>query len=485
MLESTPTGGRVTTVDTFIRAAASVEAVDPASAILPGTVLEGCYEVRERLGTGGMATVYRAYDRRLEREVAIKVPRLGRGPRARVLAMFEREARATARLSHPNIVELHHVGHHHGTPFAVIALLSGETLAARLARRGVLAPDETLAIFDGVLQGLAHAHERGIVHRDLKPQNVFLTADDRVKLLDFGVAIEHGRAFGTATRAAGTPGYMAPEHAEAPDPRNDLWAAGVLFLECVTGRRGERGGAARTGAAPDGAAPENPRSADTAPALEIPAELPPGVRAAIARSIDPDPDRRPSTAGELRFLLASSLAPQPGRAGTSTARPLAGGRARRARWQHPRWIAAAALACVALVWLGLASGRGAPGPVVPRDGRWRGDPAAGTPWETELQRIDETRFAYKNTNRLTGHGLAGTLVLEQLSDGSTMLSGTWADLPTCPTCTNVGFIEFIVLDPAHLYQNRGAFGPSHDNYKESWPPYRYKWEGALRDTARL
>ncbi|HSK02554.1 MAG TPA: serine/threonine-protein kinase, partial [Kofleriaceae bacterium] len=300
----------MTTVDTFIRAAAVVEAVDPASAIMPGTVLEGCYEVRERLGTGGMATVYRAYDRRLEREVAIKVPRLGRGPRARVLAMFEREARATARLSHPNIVELHHIGHHRGTPFAVIALLHGETLAARLARRGALAPDEALAILDGVLQALAHAHERGIVHRDLKPQNVFLTADDRVKLLDFGVAIEHGRALGTATRAAGTPGYMAPEHAEEPDPRNDLWAAGVLFLECVTGRRGERGGATPGGAAPGGAAP----------ALELPAELPRGVRAAIARAIDPEPDRRPSTAGELRLLLASSLAPQPGRAGTRAAR---------------------------------------------------------------------------------------------------------------------------------------------------------------------
>ncbi len=439
---------RVTTIDTLLREAAAVGEVDPAQAIAPGTVLDGCYEVRERLATGGMATVYRAYDRRLGREVAIKVPRLAGGGRERILAMFEREARATARLSHPNIVELHHVGEHRGTPFAVIGLLHGETLAARLARRGALPAAEAIAILDGVLQALAHAHERGIVHRDLKPQNVFLTADDGVKLLDFGVAIEHGRAPGTATRAAGTPGYMAPEHAEAPDPRNDLWAAGVLFLECVTGRR-----PASTGS--------------------VPAALPREVREAIARAIAPDPDRRPASAEDLRRGLAPART-RP--AGDRIARRLAG---------RARWIAAAALACLALAWLGLglASGDGAPGLVVPRDGRWRGDPAAGSPWETVLQRIDETRFAYKNLNRLTGRGLGGTLVLEQLSDGSTLLSGMWADLPTCATCTNVGFIEFIVLDETHVYQNRGAWGPSHDDYKEHWPPYRYRWEGTMRDAA--
>lgn len=448
MMELARTEGRATTLDSFIRKAAAVGAVDPASAIAPGTVLDGCYEVRERLATGGMAAVYRAYDRRLHREVAIKVPRLASHARERVLAMFEREARATARLTHPNIVELHHLGEHRGTPFAVIELLHGETLAARLARRGALPTAEAIAILDGVLQALAHAHERGIVHRDLKPQNVFLTADERVKLLDFGVAVEHGRAPGTSTRRAGTPGYMAPEHAEAPDARNDLWAAGVLFLECVTGRRPEP----RAGRAP-----------------ELPAGLPRKVREAIARAIAADPDRRPDTAGAMRAMLADSLAPP-----------------RPPRRRHRRIaLACAALACAALAWLVLeGEGRGAPGLVVPRDGRWRADPAGGSPWETELQRLDQARFAYRHVNRITGGGISGTLVLEQISDGSTMLSGTWADLPTCPTCTNVGFIEFIVLDETHLYQNRSVWGPSHDDYRGSFPPYRYRWEGTLRDAAR-
>ena len=106
-----PQPARATTIDTFLRSAAAVEPVDPALALTVGSVLEECYELRERLGAGGMATVYRAYDRRLKREVAIKVPTLA-GNRARTLDMFEREAQATARLGHPNIVALHHIGDH-------------------------------------------------------------------------------------------------------------------------------------------------------------------------------------------------------------------------------------------------------------------------------------------------------------------------------------------------------------------------------------
>jgi hypothetical protein len=85
---------------------------------------------------------------------------------------------------------------------------------------------------------------------------------------------------------------------------------------------------------------------------------------------------------------------------------------------------------------------------------------------------------------MDGRGVGGTLTLEQLSDGSTILSGKTADIPNCPTCRNVGFIEFIILDDRHIYQNRAAWGPSHDDYKEWFPPYRYKWEGSLRDRAQ-
>jgi serine/threonine protein kinase len=432
---------RATTIDTFLRTAAAVDAVDPALALTIGTVLDDCYELRERLAAGGMATVFRAHDRRLNREVAIKVPRL-LGDRVRTLEMFEREAQATARLSHPNIVALHHIGDHRGTRFAVLELLHGETLAARLARRHVLPASEAIAVLDGVLEALGYAHEHGFVHRDLTPRNVFLTTDQRVKLLDFGVAIEHGGAAGTATRAAGTPGYMAPEHAFAADPRNDLWAAGVLFLECVTGLRPQ-----------------------VDAIHEVPGELPRRIREMIARAIDRDPERRPSTASDMRIALATRhVLPRP--------------RVQR-RWLH-RGIAGAVLACLAGVGIALATPDEPAGPLVPRDGRWRGDPPAGTPWETELQRLDDIHFSYKNVNHFDGRAGGGTLTLEKLSDGTTILSGKTADFPTCRTCTNVGFIEFIILDETHIYQNRAAWGPSHDNYTGWFPEYRYKWEGALR-----
>jgi hypothetical protein len=144
---------------------------------------------------------------------------------------------------------------------------------------------------------------------------------------------------------------------------------------------------------------------------------------------------------------------------------------------------AAALACVAAAGAVVAMRDDPPGLLVPRDGRWRGDPPAGTPWETELQRIDETHFSYKNLNHRNGRGTSATLTLEQLSDGSTILSGNIADIPNCATCHNVGFIEFIILDDKHIYQNRSGWGPTHDDYKEWFPPYRYKWEGTLRDRA--
>jgi serine/threonine protein kinase len=433
-----------TTIDTFLRSAAAVDPVDPALALTIGSVLDDCYELRERLAAGGMATVYRAYDRRLNREVAIKVPRL-LGDRARTLEMFEREAQATARLSHPNIVALHHIGDHHGTRFAVLELLHGETLSARLARRHTLPAGEAMAILDGVLQALGYAHERGIVHRDLTPRNVFLLTDQRVKLLDFGVAIEHGGSSGTATRAAGTPGYMAPEHAVAADPRSDLWAAGVLFLECVTGVR-----------------------AELDEAHEVPGELPRAVRDMIARAVDRDLERRPATANDMRAPIVRSLT------GSRPRRP----------WRRRR-IAAGLLACaaVAAVVAGAAM-RDEAGPLIPRDGRWRGDPPAGTPWVTELQRLDETHFSYKNVNHHSGRATSGTLTLEKLSDETTILSGKIADVQNCPTCINVGFIEFIILDDTHIYQNRSAWGPSHDDYKEWFPVYRYKWEGTLRDGAK-
>ena len=216
----------------------------------------GPYEILAPLGAGGMGELYRARDTRLGREVAIKVlpEAMARDPEA--LARFERETRAVAALSHPNILAIHDVGREGETSYAVLELLDGETLRERLLR-GALPPRDAFEIAAGVAEGLAAAHARGIVHRDVKPDNVFLTADGRVKVLDFGIARELPEASasgvtGAATAAPhtatgmviGTVSYMSPEQTrgEPVDARSDVFALGSVLYEMLAGRRAFFGG---------------------------------------------------------------------------------------------------------------------------------------------------------------------------------------------------------------------------------------------------
>ena len=155
-------------------------------ALSPGTRL-GPYEILTPLGAGGMGEVYRARDSRLERDVAIKVLPESLLSDGEALARFEREAKAVAALSHPNILAIHDFGREHGIAYAVMELLEGETLRERVDA-GAIPQRKTLEYALQIAQGLAAAHDRGIVHRDLKPQNVFLTRDGLVKILDFGLA---------------------------------------------------------------------------------------------------------------------------------------------------------------------------------------------------------------------------------------------------------------------------------------------------------
>jgi hypothetical protein len=198
-----------------------------------------------------MGEVYRARDPRLGREVAVKLIATDATPSPERLRRFETEARAAARLAHPNVVTVHDVGSHEGHPYLVLELLEGETLRETL-RRGVPPLRDAVAWALEVSRGLAAAHERGIVHRDLKPENVFLTTDGRVKVLDFGLAklreplvSPEEREGPTTTRDTspgvllGTLGYMSPEQVrgEPPDPRTDVFALGVVLYEMVAGRR--------------------------------------------------------------------------------------------------------------------------------------------------------------------------------------------------------------------------------------------------------
>jgi serine/threonine protein kinase len=204
--------------------------------------LSGRYRLLKRLGEGGMGVVHEALDVRLDRRVAIKMIRDSLSdPAAR--ARFAREARAAASISHPNACHLHEIGEHDGQPFLVMELLDGEPLSTRLVH-GPLEPAEAVTIMLSVLSAFDALHAAGLVHRDLKPSNVFLTRHG-VKLLDFGLARQTS-ADGAATAAnvtlpgtlAGTPRYMAPEQltGDPIDARSDLYAAGVMFYELLTGR---------------------------------------------------------------------------------------------------------------------------------------------------------------------------------------------------------------------------------------------------------
>jgi tetratricopeptide (TPR) repeat protein len=198
-----------------------------------GDVL-GRYELIREIGRGGFGIVYAARDRELGRFVALKV--LRPATRARALLASEwiqREADAAAQLNHPAIATLHDVGRWAGGPFLVFELLEGQTLEDRL-QRGRISVREAVFIGLEIASGLAAAHAAGVVHRDLKPANVFLTADGRVKLLDFGLARVVG---GAVTPAGGTPPFMAPEvwRGEEGDARTDVFAAGVLIHEMLTG----------------------------------------------------------------------------------------------------------------------------------------------------------------------------------------------------------------------------------------------------------
>jgi eukaryotic-like serine/threonine-protein kinase len=222
-------------------------------ALTPGIKL-GPYEIQTQLGAGGMGEVYRARDTRLDRIVAVKVLPPSFSADAERLRRFEQEARSVAALNHPNILGVHDIGTHDGTPYMVCELLEGETLRQRL-QGGVLSSRKAIEFAVQIAQGLAAAHDKNIVHRDLKPENIFLTKDGRVKILDFGLAkiARSGSeanagaqtltsvevALTEAGQVLGTAGYMSPEQVRGTgvDHRSDIFAFGAIFFEMLSGKR--------------------------------------------------------------------------------------------------------------------------------------------------------------------------------------------------------------------------------------------------------
>jgi tetratricopeptide (TPR) repeat protein len=277
--------------------------------VQPGTRL-GPYEVVAQIGAGGMGEVYRARDTRLDRDVAIKVLPAEFAADPERLRRFEQEARAVAALSHPNILDVHDVGTHEGSPYLVTELLEGESLRDRL-RGGGLTVRKAVETAVQIAQGLAAAHEKGIVHRDLKPGNVFVTKGGTVKILDFGIAkLVAPRSLGAPAQATtvveateagttlGTVGYMSPEQVrgQSVDHRTDIFSFGCVLYEMLLGRSPFR----RDTAADTASAILHQ---DPAPLVGTGQVVAPALQEIVNRCLEKQPEGRFSSAHDLALAL--------------------------------------------------------------------------------------------------------------------------------------------------------------------------------------
>src|SRR5438094_1085520 len=314
----------------------------------PDTKL-GPYEIIAPLGAGGMGEVYRARDTKLGRDVAIKLlPASFSGDSDR-LHRFEQEACAAGALNHPNILVIHHIDTHKGAPYIVSELLEGETLRQRMS--GAALAQRRVTDYAGqIAHGLAAAHEKGIVHRDLKPDNLFITKDGRVKILDFGIAkltrsdssqsqtdIPTRRVDTDPGVVMGTVGYMSPEQVKGRpvDHRSDIFSFGAILYEMLSGRRAFHGESA----------------ADTMSAIlkEDPPDLSdtnqnvsPPLGRLVNHCLEKNPESRFHSASDLAFALEALSGSAPVSSQTMTAMTALPARAR-IRKQLP-WIVAALLA---------------------------------------------------------------------------------------------------------------------------------------------
>src|SRR5438132_2369192 len=323
--------------------------------LTPGTRL-GRYEIRSKIGEGGMGEVYRARDTQLGRDVAVKVLPSTYSVDEHRLSRFEQEASAASALNHPNILIVHDIGSHGGSPYVVSALLEGETLRTRVSG----APLAQRRAIDYALQiahGLAAAHEKGIVHRDLKPDNIFITKDGRVKILDFGIAkltqpegnqsqteIPTRRVNTDPGVVMGTVGYMSPEQVKgrSVDHRSDIFSFGAILYEMLSGRRAFHGESA----------------ADTMSAIlkEDPPDLSetnqnisPGLERLVNHCLEKNPEARFHSANDLAFALEAISGASPISGQTMTAMASLSSRDRIRKFSP--WIAAAIFALAFLIAL--------------------------------------------------------------------------------------------------------------------------------------
>lgn len=322
---------------------------------MQGEVLSDRYALEEELGRGGMAVVYRARDRVLDREVAVKVLGPERKGDDSFVRRFEREARAVAALDHPNVVSIHDTGTQEGTPYLVMGYVGGPTLADLLDREGPLEPGRAATIAHQVSSGLAAAHRRGIIHRDVKPSNVmFDTVNDTVKITDFGLARTVSEAT-VSTTVYGSAPYMAPEQARGDevDASADVYAVGCVLHHMLTGRP------PFTGDSPLAVVSQH-LSAEPPPIRELRPEVPAELADVVTRCLRKDPSARFRDADELSRALEPIAGLPAGATPVSATQVLgatagttpvaaAAGDGRSSRWPQALLLGALALLGTALV----------------------------------------------------------------------------------------------------------------------------------------
>jgi hypothetical protein len=280
----------------------AVDMVDQAG--YAGLWLLGRYRLEMMIANGGMGTVWTAEDSFLGRKVAVKILTWeSDSDRAGAAAeRVRREARAAASLRHPNIACMYDYGQQDATAFLVMELVEGESLAARLHRRGALPPEQAAHVATEVAEALDAAHRAGIVHRDVKPGNIMLESSGAVKLLDFGIAALGGqRAYLGHERLLGTAAYLSPEWGDGPaDPAGDIYSLGVVVYEMLAGRPPFTGSSLAAVAAAHAADPPPPLTL-------LNPDVPPAMAAVCERALSKDPAARPPSAGAFAAQLSAGL----------------------------------------------------------------------------------------------------------------------------------------------------------------------------------
>ncbi|WP_336644742.1 Stk1 family PASTA domain-containing Ser/Thr kinase [Microbacterium sp. USHLN186] len=271
-------------------------------------IIAGRYRVDEVIGHGGMAKVHRGYDLTLGREVAIKIldPELARDTAFRT--RFRLEAQAASRMSHPSIVRVYDAGSEKAEPYIVMELVHG-TLLKDIIARGPLPVEDAVRYTDGILEALEYSHRAGVVHRDIKPGNVMITEKGTVKVMDFGIAravSDSSSTVAETTQILGTAAYFSPEQAkgEAIDARTDLYSAGVVLYEMLSGRQPFRGDS------PVAVAYQHV-SETPVPPTEVNEQVPRALDAVVLRALAKDPYQRFPDAGSFRTALKSATGGEP------------------------------------------------------------------------------------------------------------------------------------------------------------------------------